>query len=120
MTETDTVDGSRAPDAKHAVLAEALRRRVLEGPGDVPAALRRTVAARAAGGAPIDPPYDDLARQIGADARGVRDAQVAAVIAASGGQRAAFELVMSAAAGAGFLRWRAGLRAIVEAMGEAQ
>jgi hypothetical protein len=106
--------------ADHAQLAEALRRRVLEGPGDTDPALRQAVAARAAGASRIAPPYDDLARQIGADARGVTDAQVAAVIAATGAQRATFELVMSAAVGAGLQRWRQGLRALEEATREAQ
>ena len=121
MTKLGSADRSRARlPSEHHALAEVLRRRVLEGPGEAPAALRRAVAERAAGGAPTDPPYDALARQIGADARGVSDAQVAAVVAASGGQRAAFEIVMAAALGAGLERWRAGVRAIEEATREAQ
>ena len=90
----------------HLSLAEALRRRVLEGPGETDAALRQRVAARAAGGPPIEAPYDDLARQIGDAAYRTTDAQVASVLAAAGSEKAAFELIAVAATGAALLRWQ--------------
>jgi hypothetical protein len=99
----------------HHSLAEALRRRVLEGPGETDAALRRRVAARAAGGPPIEAPYDDLARQIGEAAWRTTDAQVASVLAAAGSEKAAFELIATAAVAAGLLRWQRAVKALEEA-----
>jgi len=90
----------------HNSLADALRQRVFEGSGETDPALRRRVAARAAGGTPIEAPYDDLARQIGEAAYRVTDGQVASVLGATGSERAAFELIATAAAGAGLLRWQ--------------
>jgi hypothetical protein len=63
----------------HRALAGAVQRRVLDGPGETGAALRRGMAERAAGGPPLEAPYDDLARQIGQAAYKVTDAQVARV-----------------------------------------
>lgn len=96
----------------HHSFAEALRRRVLEGPGETDPGLRQRVAARAAGGPPIEAPYDDLARQIGEAAHRTTDAQVASVLAAAGTEKAAFELIASAATGAGLLRWRQAVKAL--------
>jgi hypothetical protein len=95
--------------------AEALRRRVLEGPGETDAALRQRVAARASGGPPIEAPYDDLARQIGDAAHRTTDVQVASVLASAGSEKAAFELIAAAATGAGLLRWQQAIKALQEA-----
>jgi hypothetical protein len=102
----------------HAALADALRQRVLNGPGDTPAALRGMAASAAVGGA-ADGPAGALARQIGEASFRTTDAQVAAVRAAFGGERATFEIVAAAAMGAGLLRWQRGLAAIEEADGAA-
>lgn len=99
----------------HQAFAETLRSRVLEGPGETHPALRRRVAARAAGGPPIEAPYDDLARQIGEAASATTDAQVASVLAAVRSEKAAFELIAVAALGAGMLRWDCAIKAIEEA-----
>lgn len=99
----------------HAALADALRRRVLEGPGETEAALRQAVAARATGGAPIPAPFDALARQIGEAANRTTDAQVVDVLGAVGSQKAAFEIVATAAAAAGLERWQKGMAALKEA-----
>jgi hypothetical protein len=98
----------------HHSFAEALRRRVLEGPGETDAALRQRVAARAADGPLIETPYDDLARQIGEAAWHITDAQVASVLAAAGSEKAAFELIAAAATGAGLLRWQRAIKALEE------
>lgn len=75
--------------------------------------LRVGAMARPAGGtASLDEPYDSLARQIGEAAYGVTDAQVAAVRAAAGSDKAAFEIVLAASVGAGLTRWDAAFRAI--------
>jgi hypothetical protein len=50
----------------------------------------------------------------------VTDEQVTSVVEAIGGQRAAFELIIAAAVGAGLYRWQVGLRALEEATREAQ
>jgi uncharacterized peroxidase-related enzyme len=100
----------------HRALAETVRWRVLEGSGETAAALRCGMAERAAGGPPLEVPYDDLARQIGQAAYKVTDEQVASVLEAAGSQRAAFELIVASALGAGLHRWGRGLEALEEAL----
>ena len=99
----------------HRALAEGLRCRVLDGPGITNLAIRQAAAKRAAGGPAMEPPYDDLARQIGEFAAGVTDEQVANVRRASGSEKAAFEVIAAAALGAGLLRWQQGIKALDEA-----
>jgi hypothetical protein len=99
----------------HPAFAETLKRRVLQGPGETDPALRQRVAARAAGGPPIEAPYDNLARQIGEAASGTTDAQVANVLAAVRSEKAAFELIAAAATGAALLRWERAIKALEEA-----
>ena len=89
----------------HRAMAEALRRRVLEGPGVTRPDLRRASAERAAGGPATEAPFDDLARQVGEGAHSVTDAQVASVLTAMGSEKATFEIIAAAALGAGLLRW---------------
>jgi hypothetical protein len=98
----------------HRALAEALRRRVLDGPGKTDRAVRQATAERAAGGPAIEAPYDGLARQIGESAAGVTDEQVASVLRATGSEKAAFEVIAAAALGASLLRWRQGIKALDE------
>jgi hypothetical protein len=98
----------------HHSLAETLRRTVLDGPGESDPALRQRVATRAAGGPPIEAPYDDLARQIGEAACLTTDIQVANVVTAARSEKAAFELIVAAATGAGLLRWRHAVKALEE------
>jgi hypothetical protein len=98
----------------HDSFCETLRRTVLEGPGETDPALRQSVAARAAGGPPIEAPYDDLARQIGEAAYRTTDAQVANVLTVSGSEKAAFELIAAAATGAGLFRWQQAIKALQE------
>lgn len=95
--------------------ADALRSAVIGGAGTTPAALLAAVLDRAANGPAIEEPYDALAQQIGEAAFKVTDAQVAAVRAAAGTDKAAFEVVMSACIGSGLARWDAAARAIGEA-----
>jgi len=98
----------------HRALAEALRRRVLEGPGETPPALRQASAERAAGGSAAEAPYDDLARQIGEAAHSVTDTQVSSVLAAAGSERATFEIIAAAALGAGLSRWEQAMKTLDE------
>lgn len=94
-------------------MAEALRRRVLDGPGETDAGLRRAVAASAADGRVLaPPPYGELARQLGEAASGTTDEQVAAVVRAAGSEKAAFEVILAGAVGAGLFRWRQGMNAL--------
>jgi hypothetical protein len=99
----------------HRALAEALRRRVLEGPGETSPERRLAAAARAAGGPASQAPFDDLARQIGEAAHRVTDAQVARVLAATGSEKATFEIIMAAAVGAGLSRWQQAMNVLDEA-----
>jgi hypothetical protein len=101
--------------ADHDSFAGALKRRVLEGAGETDAVLREGVAARAAGGPSIETPYDDLARQIGEAAYRTTDAQVASVLAATGSEKGAFEVIATAAMGAGLLRWHQAIKVLEEA-----
>src|SRR6202035_459305 len=98
----------------HRALAEALRRRVLEGPGETRPELRQASAQRAADGRAADAPYDDLARQIGEAADRVTDAQVSSVLAAAGSEKATFEIIAAAALGAGLLRWQQAMHVLDE------
>ena len=100
----------------HRTLASALRRRVLEGPGKTDPAVRHAAAARAAGGPRAESPCDDLARQIGESASRVTNGQVADVLAATGSEMAAFEVIAAAAVGAGLLRWGRAMDALEDAI----
>jgi hypothetical protein len=104
-----------ATRSDHRVLAEALRCRVLEGPGEIDPALRQAVAASAADGPPAQPPYDALARQIGEAATLTTDAQVTNVVRATGSEKATFEVIIAAAVGAGLLRWQQAVKVLDEA-----
>jgi uncharacterized peroxidase-related enzyme len=102
----------------HRALAEILQKRVLEGPGITDTALRQAMAKRAAGGTIAEAFYDDLAFQIGQAAYKVTDEQVRKVVQKTGDEKAAFELIVAAAVGAGFYRWEKGLAFLNEASGQ--
>lgn len=104
---------SAHPD--HRALAEILRHRVLEGPGITDTMLREQMANRAAGGPPLEVPYDALALTIGEAAHKVTDEQVTKVVKAAGSEQAAFELIVSAAVGAGLYRWEKALEVLNKA-----
>ena len=104
---------SSRPD--HHALAEALRRRVIEGPGETRPELRQASARRAAGGAATEAPFDELARQIGEAADRVTDAQISGVLTATGSEKATFEIIAAAAVGAGLLRWDQAIKVLDEA-----
>jgi hypothetical protein len=78
--------------------------------------LRQAMAARAAGGPAVAAPYDALARQIGEAAYKVTDEDVATVVNQAGSERAAYELIVASALGAGLHRWRRGINVLDEAM----
>jgi uncharacterized peroxidase-related enzyme len=100
----------------HQALAEALRKRVLEVPGITDVVLRQAIARRAAGGPVVgEVAYDDLAEQIGNAAYKVTDEQVKKLIQKTGNEKAAFELIVAAAVGAGLYRWQKGLGILKEA-----
>lgn len=99
---------------EHRLRADAVLAAVTASAGETPAPLRKAVMARATGGDQIEEPYDALARQIGDAAYRVTAAQVAAVRAATGTDKAAFEVIMAASIGAGLARWDAAVRIIEE------
>jgi hypothetical protein len=105
--EVDAID-------RHRRHADGVRTAVAGPAGTTEAALRTAVLARSSGGPAIPEPYDELARQIGEAADRVTDAQVSAVRAATGTDKAAFEIVMTASIGAGLARWDAAIRVIEE------
>ena len=100
---------------RHREQARTVHTAVTSASGVTEASLRQAVLARAAGGPPVDEPYDALARQIERAASRVTDVQVAAVRCAAGSEKGAFEVIMSASIGAGLARWGAAVRAIDEA-----
>lgn len=100
----------------HAKLVSALSHAALEAPALTSPQFRQGAAQRAAGGPPIDVPYDALAKQIGEAAYRVTDSQVASVLTAAGSEKAAFEIVAAAAVGAGLQRWDLGTKALQEAI----
>jgi len=104
------------PHPDHRALAEALRRRVLEGPGVTDIALRQAVANRAAGGPAIGEPFDRLVVQISEASYKVTDEQVKGLVAKVTSEKAAFEIIVSAAVGAGLYRWQKGLEILKGAM----
>ncbi len=73
------------------------------------------MAERAAGGAALAAPYDDVARQIGEAAYKVTDEQGATVVKQAGSERAAYELIVASALGTGLHRWQRGLKVLDEA-----
>lgn len=95
--------------------AEAVRAAMAGDAGVTEASLRSAIAARAAGGPPVIEPHDTLAQRIGEASYRVTDADVDAIRQATGSDKAAFEIVMSACIGAGLARWDAATRAIEEA-----
>jgi len=100
---------------RHAELAERLRDRV-ENAGVLDPGLRAACVRIGAGAdAEIAAAHRELAATIAESSHRVTDAQVAAVREALGSDRAAFEVIMAASAGAGLRRWDAAMRAIREA-----
>jgi hypothetical protein len=99
----------------HRAFANALRRRVLEGPGETRPGLRQASAERATSGPAIEAPYDDLARQIGEAAHRVTAAQVSSVLTTTGSEKATFEIIVAAALGAGLSRWEQAMKVLDEA-----
>jgi hypothetical protein len=99
----------------HHALVEKLRRRVLEGPGETPPAVRQQAAKTASGVSTVQDRYGDLARQIGDAAHRVTDDQVASVLSKVGSEKAAFEIIAAAALGAGLLRWQQAIKMLEEA-----
>jgi uncharacterized peroxidase-related enzyme len=97
----------------HRALAEELRKRILESPGTTDPLIRQAIAKLATGGpATGEAAYDDLARQIGDAAYKVTDEQIKKVVEKTGSEKAAFEVIVAAAVGAGLHRWQKGLGAL--------
>src|ERR1700733_9288257 len=101
--------------ADHFILAEALRCRVLEGPGVSDRVTRKAAAERASGGQAIEAPYDDLIHQIGDLSHRVTSTQVERLVSKVGSEKAAFEIIVAAAMGAGLLRGRSAIKVLDEA-----
>ena len=89
----------------HSKMAETLRQRIFEGQGVTDSSLRQAIGKRAIGGTPIEEPYNEIALRIGEGAYKVTDEQVGNVIKKAGSDKAAFELMVSAAVSAGLYRW---------------
>lgn len=95
----------------HAKFASALRFRV-EETVTLDRTLRQRIRARGAGGPAVPEPYDALANLMGEDSCRATDAEVKAVLDEAGSEKNAFEVVLTAAIGAGLRRWDAAAKAI--------
>ncbi len=89
----------------HSSMARILRQRIFEGKGINNSSLRQAIGKRATGGTPIEEPYNEIALRIGEAAYKVTNEQVINVIKKAGSDKAAFELMVSAAVSAGLYRW---------------
>ncbi|NNC14074.1 hypothetical protein HII28_19625 [Planctomonas sp. JC2975] len=98
----------------HAQFATALRARVQET-GTLDHSLRKGILDRGAGGPAVAEPYDSLAREIAEDSYRVTDEQVSTVLGELGSEGNAFEVILTAAIGAGLRRWDAAAATIGEA-----
>lgn len=104
-----------ADESTHESLAASLRERVLTS-GVLDSGLRSGAMALGAGAASnVAEPYAKFASLVGQSSYKVTDAQLQAVRDATGSDKAAFEVVMSASIGAGLRRWDAAVAAIEEA-----
>ncbi len=98
----------------HYLMAETLRQRIFERPGITNSSLRQAIGNRAIGGNPIEAPYNEMALLIGEASYKVTDAQVMDVIKKAGSDKAAFEIMVSAAVSAGLYRWDAATKILRE------
>ncbi len=80
---------------------------------------RRAILARGAGGPAVPEPYDALVKEVDEESFRVTDAQVQAVLQETGSERETFEVILTAAIGAGLRRWDAAEKVISEAAGAA-
>lgn len=92
---------------------QALRDRILTGPGQAPADLR----ARAFSDSALPPPLDELLGKVATSPTRITDADFAAARAAGFSEDQLFELVICAAVGQSSRLYDAGLVALSEALG---
>lgn len=93
----------------HQAFAEALRKRIFENPGVTKPALRQAVAKRTTGSSPMEEPYDELASMMGNASYKMTDELIKKVVAKSGSEKAAFELIVTAAVASGLSVWDKGI-----------
>ncbi|MCZ9884541.1 hypothetical protein [Arthrobacter sp. B2a2-09] len=109
---------SRDALGSHSQLSGDLRSRVAET-GTLEREFRRAILARGAGGPAVPEPYDALVKEVDEESFRVTDAQVQAVLQETGSERETFEVILTAAIGAGLRRWDAAEKVISEAAGAA-
>ncbi|MGN6604107.1 MAG: carboxymuconolactone decarboxylase family protein [Ginsengibacter sp.] len=97
--------GKQPAHPDHHLMAENLRYSVMEGPAVINSDLRRAIAIRAGGGPAIEDPYDTITEKIGKYAYKVNDSDVNLLVRTSGSEKAAYEVIIVAATGAGLFRW---------------
>lgn len=112
----------RRADPGYDELVARVRAAVLEGPGATPAGLRQAIAARAIGPEAaasraaavreVDEELRPLVDKVAGRAYEVTDTDIASLRQAGYGEDAVFEVVVSAALGAGTARLRRGLEAL--------
>jgi uncharacterized peroxidase-related enzyme len=102
--------------ADHHRLAEDLRQSILQVPASTEVALRQAIMERIAGGPPLEAPLDELVMHISRAPYKVTDALVDRVVRELGNEKAAFEVIVTAAVSAGLYRWDKGSGLLKEAV----
>lgn len=93
----------------HSAMADALRKRIFEAPGVTHVILRKAIASRSTGkGVPLEAPYDELASLTGSDSYRITNDLVENIVKKSGSEKAAFELMTTAAVAVGLYCWDKG------------
>lgn len=93
----------------HQKLAESLRARILEGPGRTEKYLRQSMADEISADS-LQLPFKKLAWQVRNESYGITDQDVQELVDGAESEKAAFELIIAAAVGAGLSVWDRGLR----------
>jgi len=94
--------------ADHHRLAGELRKSILRSSAETDITLRRSIAERIAGGAPLQAPFDELVMRISLAPYKVTDELIDRTVTELGNEKAAFEVIVTAAVSAGLYRWDKG------------
>lgn len=89
----------------HQTMAGKLRYAVFEGPGVTNISLRRAIIVRVRGGAPIEEPYETIVKKIAESSYKITDDEVDILVHKAGSEKAAYEVIVTAATAAGLRRW---------------
>ena len=98
----------------HTQMAEQLRHRILGSNGETDPILRRAIAQRINGGPPLPPAYDELVVLIDTASYKITDSHVRRLVTTMKGEKAAFEIITTAAVAAGLRYWDIGRKILMQ------